>query len=305
MDLRSTIGDLRLHARRSAPLRPTAFSFVEILFAVMILGIGFIMIAAIFPVAIQQGQATLDQNAGQATMQIGMQYLQSIPAASIPPTPTGTPDAMVAYSAGVFASVHGNRIIGTDPRFAWVPLCRRQSATDPAYLYVIAIQSRNQTTYKVTDLSAAGLAPRNVPVALQDGGSDPDRITFAIDVGSDETGRLVAATGAYVIIADDRGLGTANGVGCANGRYYRLGNPIDAANGVWELAPGNDLPLPPPTPPGATFSLVPTNLGDVTTYPRAFIVGRGLRDPSAPFDATSNPYEGPAQDVVMATGSVN
>ena len=31
-----------------------AFSFVEILFAIMILGIGFIMIAAIFPVAINE-----------------------------------------------------------------------------------------------------------------------------------------------------------------------------------------------------------------------------------------------------------
>ena len=38
------------------------FSFVEVLFAVMILGIGFIMAAAIFPVAIQQAQTASDES---------------------------------------------------------------------------------------------------------------------------------------------------------------------------------------------------------------------------------------------------
>ena len=40
-----------------------AFSFVEVLFAVIILGVGFIMVAAIFPVAIQQTQATVEETA--------------------------------------------------------------------------------------------------------------------------------------------------------------------------------------------------------------------------------------------------
>src|SRR3954463_6543668 len=95
MNLRSEICDLRLnpkgHAPEMAPARPhsafsiqhsaflpasarprvsasrnarTAFSFTEILFAVMILGIGFIMVAAMFPVALQQTEnSTSDTNA--------------------------------------------------------------------------------------------------------------------------------------------------------------------------------------------------------------------------------------------------
>src|SRR5579862_785547 len=48
-----------------APLpRRRAFSFAEILFAVMILGIGFIMVAAIFPVAIKQTQLTGQETVG-------------------------------------------------------------------------------------------------------------------------------------------------------------------------------------------------------------------------------------------------
>src|SRR5215218_4301657 len=37
------------------------FSFTEVLFAVMILGIGFIMVAAMFPVAIQQTRTTAEE----------------------------------------------------------------------------------------------------------------------------------------------------------------------------------------------------------------------------------------------------
>src|SRR3978361_1570675 len=54
--------------RASVPpcLSRTAFSFAEVMFAVVILGIGFIMIAAIFPVAMQQSQATNDESIAAA-----------------------------------------------------------------------------------------------------------------------------------------------------------------------------------------------------------------------------------------------
>lgn len=50
-----------LHAPRS-----TGFSFVELLFAVIILGIGFIMVAGIFPVAIRQSRLTGDETIAAA-----------------------------------------------------------------------------------------------------------------------------------------------------------------------------------------------------------------------------------------------
>ena len=43
--------------------RRRGFSFVEVMFAVIIMGVGFIMVAAMFPVAIQQTRLTVDESA--------------------------------------------------------------------------------------------------------------------------------------------------------------------------------------------------------------------------------------------------
>ena len=44
--------------------RRRGFSFAEVMFAVVVLGVGFIMIAAIFPVAISQSQASVGETYG-------------------------------------------------------------------------------------------------------------------------------------------------------------------------------------------------------------------------------------------------
>jgi len=44
-----------------APQFRAGYSFTEVMFAVVVLGIGFIMIAAMFPVAIQQSQLTSEE----------------------------------------------------------------------------------------------------------------------------------------------------------------------------------------------------------------------------------------------------
>ncbi len=55
---------LYIHAssrgEKSLAMRRHGFTFTEILFAIMILGIGFIMVAAMFPVAIRQTQTTVE-----------------------------------------------------------------------------------------------------------------------------------------------------------------------------------------------------------------------------------------------------
>src|SRR5688572_8545764 len=58
--------------------RQTGFNFTEILFAVMILGIGFIMVAAIFPVALQQTQLTGQEVTASTAARGGMNYLQQV-----------------------------------------------------------------------------------------------------------------------------------------------------------------------------------------------------------------------------------
>ena len=54
------------------------FSFTEILFAVMILGIGFIMVAAMFPVAIQQTETSNQETVGAAIARAGVDYMTQV-----------------------------------------------------------------------------------------------------------------------------------------------------------------------------------------------------------------------------------
>src|SRR4051812_44241091 len=69
------------------------FAFTEVLFAVMVLGIGFIMIAAMFPVTIRQTQNTMQDTHGANTAKGALAYLQSIASnANFPVTSaSGTP----------------------------------------------------------------------------------------------------------------------------------------------------------------------------------------------------------------------
>src|SRR3954463_10483758 len=57
--------------------RRGGFSFTEVLFAVMVLGIGFIMVAAMFPVTISQTQATMRESVGANIARAAIDYLQS------------------------------------------------------------------------------------------------------------------------------------------------------------------------------------------------------------------------------------
>src|SRR6266567_9033270 len=63
-----------------------AFSFTEVMFAVVILGVGFIMVAAMFPVAIHQSQTTNDENTGSHISRGATNVVRQIAASSIFPT---------------------------------------------------------------------------------------------------------------------------------------------------------------------------------------------------------------------------
>src|SRR5688572_24912323 len=58
--------------------RQGGFNFAEVLFAVMILGIGFIMTAAIFPVALVQTKLTQEETAAASVARGGANYLEQI-----------------------------------------------------------------------------------------------------------------------------------------------------------------------------------------------------------------------------------
>ncbi len=265
---------------RNHPTRPhcltasrRGFTIVEILFAIMILGVGFIMIAAMFPVAIQQGQLNLDESTA-AGIAIGAQ--QSI----IATDPSG---AMLGDTAGQVAvasitNLQASRISLSNPRYAWAAAWQRTGvAPAPSTLWVWVAACRNRSAYAAVDL-ANDLTLYTVQVQFTDrAGTNPDRILFS----TSDAGALLAAENAYVVVSNN-----PTGV-AANGATYRLGSPTPNAN-EWFLQPGQDLQTG-PKPKLDTLD-VPV-----------LMLGRGSSDNTK--RVTVGPpavaADGPAQDVML------
>lgn len=163
--------------RKSQIQNRAAFSFPEVLFAVIILGIGFIMIAAIFPVAISQSKMTLDETAASAVARAkvaeiqGVTYNANTPAAPQPWPITFMPTGVVNGGAVrpienfqqtpqylAWDQVRGLELLRNDPRYACVVLYRRSGTpvaipappvpipatdwSDTAQIYLIEVTCR-------------------------------------------------------------------------------------------------------------------------------------------------------------------
>ena len=145
-------------------IRHSAFTFIEVLFAVILLGIGFIMIAAVFPVAIQQTTAVSDETQGTAIARDAIKQIQnaadSLNANALFPvtsTNPGTKPPQVwclcngtTTSSGTLMSALGTDAFFTaDRRFAWVGFYLRGPGTSPfAQIFVIALQNPNFVNYR-------------------------------------------------------------------------------------------------------------------------------------------------------------
>jgi type II secretory pathway pseudopilin PulG len=159
---------------RQSAIRP-AFTFIEVLFATILLGIGFIMIAAVFPVAIQQTAAVSDETQSTALARDAIKKIQAIgdalPNNGITPVapqtfgqantffqPTyrvgasGTPPPQIpvvaAFSYGLTQALATDSIFSQDRRFGWVGFYRRDSFNSPfAQVFVIALENPNFANY--------------------------------------------------------------------------------------------------------------------------------------------------------------
>ena len=225
----------------------SGFTFVEVLFAVMILGIGFIMIAGIFPVAINQTQLNGDETVGAALARNGVHYLEQLPYSQInPPTGPLAADGQVhPFDGTLLAQVGGNLISPEDPRYAWVPFYRRgvdpygQPATS-AQVIVVACRSRVKTAYEPgVDLTNGTLVPKlldRVQFAKNNNVDLPDTITLTSGSGD------AIAPGMFLVVANDQG-NDPNFPGVnATGWVYRIAGPVTPGSTTqWELAPGMDL----------------------------------------------------------------
>ncbi|HYE16809.1 MAG TPA: hypothetical protein VEA69_00070 [Tepidisphaeraceae bacterium] len=187
---------------RSRQVRP-AFSFVEILFAIMILGIGFIMVAAMLPPAIVQTQETVDQTAASQVAKNAVEVLEQVATNKTMPSTTSIYSAFRATAAPVWPfgdftkitsqylndpdakwyawqSIKGKMIYASDPRYAFTTMYSREfradsnnQASPPSYaqVYVLVTRARNRETYSIADVS--GLFPnlriREVDIELTEG----------------------------------------------------------------------------------------------------------------------------------------
>ncbi|HEX2970911.1 MAG TPA: prepilin-type N-terminal cleavage/methylation domain-containing protein [Tepidisphaeraceae bacterium] len=308
------------------------FTFVEVLFAVMILGIGFIMVAAIFPVAIQQSKANRDDTAGIIVAKTGGKLMQSLEISQNALLRNGTINGQRDWDVvhpfvdlgplppdhlTLFARVKGNLISKADPHYAWVPLGYklsqpRYAGDDPNHLYpifssytvyIVAVACRTKSAYDdrdITSSSGKGAAytfqPKKVYFQLKDGGLDPDTIQFCRSMsGLAAYEPPAAAEGAFVLVADDQYKSGNPRFREANGRLYRLGvKRPDLGRGIWELLPGYDMTN--------DWENIPSVDAPKANKPAiGYMIGRGYSDPSS----DSSPVEGPAQDLFAMPVMIN
>lgn len=314
---------MRKSARRIRPYWASlrrGFSFTEVLFAVMVLGIGFIMIAAMFPVTIQQTKSTLEESVGASMARGALTFLQTQATETNFPVSAGLngPVQVVSmpqqFSPNInkpgWIATRGNYINPIDPRLAWVPLYLRgfTPTGEPspyAQVFIIAVRARNKVTYDESDLLPstetptpwAVLEPRRVNVGLT---FDMVNLRGVMQF-QPNAGAQYAAPGAYVIIADDESQTPPRNItGQSTGRIYRLGTPIDEAAGIWHLAPDGDM-IRSNALAGTGGTAVAGDDNDLLlTKTQAYIIGRGYHDANDPTQG----YSGPAQDIAVYTGFI-
>lgn len=194
--------------------RKRGFSFIEILFAVLLLGIGFILIAAMMPVAVLQSRETVDQTVAAQVAKGAAETLTSIAEdGTIPetydsssglsrswgtarvfsfgdPVPWGSSTSAGEYAKSNWQLVRGKMIYTADPRYAWTVMFSREwrgslnNMPPYAQLFIVVSRIGIRDRYTEADLrgSRPNLRPREVFVNLYEGSRmnppGPDIVEF-------------------------------------------------------------------------------------------------------------------------------
>lgn len=259
------------------------FSFAEVLFAVMILGIGFIMVAAMFPVAIQQSKTNTNQTVAARVAESAFAVIEQ------------NADRLTTFGSGVQPVIPGgpttlwSRLLHTlvyqpDPRYGCAVL-GRLAGTNPrvVQMYVVVMQVNNRERYvEDLDLADSGgnpvtnpstFRPHTVYVKVTDSGIAGE-IQFCdgngptgSPLGDDSPAPAAAAPGAVLITS--------------RGYIYRLGRQV--SNDTWELAADGGM---------SSVDVVETD--PITAY----LIGRGHDNPGTGDPAN---YTGSNQAIAVYT----
>lgn len=254
--------------------RRGGFTFAEVLFAVMILGIGFMLVAAVLPVAIQQNRENIDQATAR---NVAVGALMELEAAAgngdLAVTGAGAP-----FTVAPLVNFRGSRVSAIDPRFQWSVVYGRDSgppAAGAANVFIIVQRIPREilgsNVYMPQWLINGECEPQLVPVNLK----APTAGAGSLIEFTNDQGKAAAAPGAYVVMAD-AGI---------NPHYYRLSHR--ESGDLWAL--------------DVSSKSVTADVNGTGAY----IIGPALVDPTQPWDATGNPYQGSAQDVYLLSGTVN
>ncbi|MGD0389437.1 MAG: hypothetical protein ABSC42_10835 [Tepidisphaeraceae bacterium] len=317
-----------------------AFTFIEVLFAVILLGIGFIMIAGVFPVAIQQTAAVSDETQGTLLAHDAIKKIQAVadgmvngtastltlfPATGTSAAPqvwaitTSSPPTYIMTTpfTGLMAALGADSFFTADHRYGWVGFYRRDSITNPfAQVYVIALQNPNFANYLYPVPSSgqttiSGPVPPPVPPSTY-GYSPISPPTAATSIQASFYYNTDGTT--TVVLAYPTGQASPNGTtgayvlvatsGTSNmvGRFFRLGN-------VSAVTPGS-------TPPSGLYQTFVLQSGsDITpadgytpSATTAAFTGSVWLIGAAPMPDASGgftgPFSGPNQDIGVATGFI-
>lgn len=324
--------------RRPSLLRP-AFTLAEVMFAVMILGIGFIMVAAIFPVALQQAKDSRDTCQASLVAQRAFQIIKmraTAPSNSAampsnynfnPGTGTwtnnaqdwlGTPD--MSGRSPYWEMIKGDTIDSQNPGYAWTSIYRRTTTptgapNDFALVYVFVCSPQVKQAFEITgsnsDITTSSsstlpnLAPRLVrfrvlpETILSGGGVEFDNNPAVGQVLANHKYDYQAAAPGAFLVVADAGGSAAPDTTVPAGRVYRL-NALAPASGSY-------------TTHTWTLQLGNNDVSNVSptgTWCRGWLVGNSLvSNPSGlangnfrgldPDVPTANAYDGSAQDIAL------
>jgi hypothetical protein len=313
------------------------FSFTEILFAVMILGIGFIMIAAIFPVALKQTAATGEETNAATIARGGADYLEkatistglflpptfpsSPPAAAPVAPPTGSSvligqvwsfhdDRMTnsltlpqpqgtQWRDAMWVATAGNLLLPSDRRYAWVPMYRRDQYWKNGILVNSEFAQIIVIATQVRNRSTYGPEDFNLIGAPAVANLQPKLLDAKFIYNTNP-----AIADQISFLADP--AGPSNGPSfVAEGAYVVVSDDTGAASGgrcngyVYRV--GNNIG-------GDTWELAPGNDMKSATYRpidamgapvqiKVLVVGRGFTDPASGGPGIS----GPAMDIAVYT----
>lgn len=306
--------------------RHHGFSIVEVMFAIMILGIGFILVAAMFPVAIQQSQATVDEVNARTITSNGAAQLLSVVRYPVPAqqlllksTPLiGSPQRPVVpnqpaiqvyrqtFPAGAWdvqAMYTGLRLSPQDQRYCWLAAYSYDYdasgfLTPPMVLNVFGLRATTVSQYEQSHLANTGFVSGTVRFVCIPG--SPSRVIIdRLSVPQTEA-QQAAVDGAAILITTDI-YDTTPSLVIPSGTVFRLGSQLPSTEPLydrtWEISPGSAQPAK-SWPTGALPDIPATSV---------LMIGRALRDPASPWNVGTNPHEGGNQvlTVTQVTAPLN